>query len=89
MEERRRFLQYFCIKLAERKYLYYSPEGMIFFRSKSQDIELLFNQIPKIQTKNIIDNYKKTFAYLSGKEINTELILKITGFKNFLEKTAK
>lgn len=39
---------------------------MIFFRSKSQDIELLFNQIPKIQTKNIIDNYKKTFAYLSG-----------------------
>lgn len=66
VEERRRFLQYFCIKLAERKYLYYSEEGRLFFRSKSSDIELLFNQLPKTQISNIIENYKRTFAYLSG-----------------------
>jgi hypothetical protein len=41
IEERRKFLSYFCLKLTEMKSIYYSDECKIFFKSKSSDIESL------------------------------------------------
>lgn len=69
--------------------MFYSDEGRIFFRSKSDNIEGLILGLPQLNTSDIVNRYKYVFSYLSGKEINTELVLKINGFKSFLDKTAK
>lgn len=34
----------------------------------------------------LIDRFQNAFTELSGKEINTELVLKISTFKNYLTK---
>lgn len=41
IEDRRQFLQYFCKKLSQLKYMYYSDEGKVFFKSKSENIDSL------------------------------------------------
>ena len=66
VEERRRFLQYFCNKLTEQKQMYYSDEGRVFFKSKSQDVEKLLLQLPLLHTVDIVNRYKYTFQFLNG-----------------------
>lgn len=39
--------------------------------------------------ERIVEKYKKTFSFLSGKEIHTDLILKINSFKNYIDKQCK
>ncbi len=68
VEDRKKFLQYFCDKLAELKYLYYNDESRVFFRSKSTgEIDKILSQINKHKLEEIITKYKSEFSFLSGK----------------------
>lgn len=47
-------------------------------------LNVLQDQSPE----ELIQKYKENFKQLSGKEINTELVLKINSFQNYLKKVA-
>ncbi|EGR33888.1 PX domain protein, partial [Ichthyophthirius multifiliis] len=86
LEDRRKFLQYFMVKLSNLPYLWYSEEIKQFIRNNNnQDFEKIITNMPKQSNDDIINKYKTTFSYLSGKEINGELNMKILTFKNFLK----
>jgi len=66
--------------------LWYSEEVRIFLRSTNPDIERALLSLPRQNHEDLIQKYEQTFKKLSGKEINTELILKITTFSTFLRR---
>lgn len=87
IEERRRLLNSFCKKIGELPYLHYSEEYQIFIRSGGADLEKTFAPMAKISYEDLISKYSNTFSQLSGKELNNETVMKIAGFKVFLQKT--
>lgn len=85
IEERRRGLELFTHALTKMKHLWYSEEWKIFLRSTT-DLEKTLNSLPKQTHDQVIEKYGESFNQLSGKEINTELIVKINSFSQYLKK---
>ncbi|EGR30040.1 PX domain protein [Ichthyophthirius multifiliis] len=86
LEDRRKFLIYFIDKISQLPYIWYSEENYSFIRNASNlDFEKIVEKMKKHTMDDIINKYKTTFSYLSGKEINSELQMKITYFKGFLK----
>ena len=46
------------------------------------------NSIQDQSSEELIQKYQVNFKQLSGKEINTELVLKINSFQNYLKKVS-
>jgi len=55
-------------------------------RAPQEFLEKNFNSLPKDDHFSLIKRYGKSFEQLSGKEINNEVMLKITGFTIYLKK---
>ena len=88
IEERRSLLEKFCLKVAELPHLFYSDEFKLFTRSSNIDLEKALNALPEVNPEELIKKYELNFSQLSGKEINTEIVLKITSFQNYAKKIA-
>lgn len=58
----------------------------IFLRSIKPEIQKDFDNLPKLDHEALIKRYEESFKHLSGKEINTDLIIKINSFHNYLKK---
>lgn len=87
IDDRRKYLEKFCTSLAKLKHLFYSEEFNIFIRSSATEVEKAFNGLPKLTSEELISKYHKNFSFLAGKEINTDLILKLTTFHQYLKKS--
>lgn len=79
-------LETFCYQMAKLTHLYYSDEFKIFLRQPSSDVEKALNCMAEQTAEELIQKYQNNFKQLSGKEINTELVLKINSFQNYLKK---
>lgn len=87
IEERRRALDQFCSQIAKLKHLHYSQEYQVFVRASSgSDIEKALKALPSLSHEALLEKYQKEFSYLSGKEINTDLVVRINTFGQFLKK---
>lgn len=87
IEERRNALDKFCKQAAVLKHLHYSQEYQIFIRASSgADIEKALKTLPSLTNEALLEKYQKEFNYLSGKELNTDLIVRINTFGQFLKK---
>lgn len=86
IEERRKMLESFCFQMAKLTHLYYSEEFKIFLRQPSSDVEKSLTSMVDQTAEELIQKYQNNFKQLSGKEINTELVLKINSFQNYLKK---
>ena len=64
IEERRRFLDLFCKRIAQLPHLFYSEEFEIFKRTASQ--ESVLNALPRETPNDLINKYSKAFADLAG-----------------------
>lgn len=47
---------------------------------------LVLDNLPRLTFDSIIKKYERCFSFLSGKEINTDVIIKISSFANFIRK---
>lgn len=74
------------MKLAQLKHLWYSEEFQIFLRSSNPDIDKAIKNIPTQTNDQLIKKYEDKFNRLSGKDINTTILAKITSFSNFAKK---
>ena len=79
-------LETFCLQLAQLTHLYYSEEFRLFLRQTNIDLEKALNSLPEQTYEELIQKYQVNFKQLSGKEINTELVLKINSFQTYLKK---
>lgn len=87
IEERREALNRFCEQITKLKHLHYSQEFQIFIRASSgADIEKALKSLPSLTTEALLEKYQKEFNYLSGKELNTDLVVRINTFGQFLKK---
>lgn len=75
-------------KLSKLPTLWYSEEVAIFLRASTNDIESALATLPKLTYDYLIKKYEISFSQLSGKEINTDVIIKISQFLNYLKKMA-
>eukprot|EP01016_Furgasonia_blochmanni_P040070 TRINITY_DN5071_c0_g1_i4.p1 TRINITY_DN5071_c0_g1~~TRINITY_DN5071_c0_g1_i4.p1 ORF type:complete len:378 (-),score=137.15 TRINITY_DN5071_c0_g1_i4:353-1486(-) len=87
IEDRRRALETFCLSMAKLTHLYYSDEFKIFLRSNTPDIEKALGALPRQSYDDVINKYSNLFHYLSGKEINADLVVKISSFHGFLRRS--
>jgi len=85
IEERKKFLTKFCEKMGEIEYLQNSEEYQAFLK-KSGDFDKIIAPYTKINYEEIVSKFSIAFSHLSGKELNSETIAKISGFKSFLTK---
>ncbi|CAD8077497.1 unnamed protein product [Paramecium sonneborni] len=85
IDDRMRSLQDWMRIMAQSKYFWYSEEFQLFIKTNG-DIEKALTQVPKLTYDEIINKYQDTFTDLSGREINRELIQKITDFHQFLKR---
>eukprot|EP00828_Plagiopyla_frontata_P035368 TRINITY_DN4642_c0_g1_i2.p1 TRINITY_DN4642_c0_g1~~TRINITY_DN4642_c0_g1_i2.p1 ORF type:complete len:338 (+),score=85.03 TRINITY_DN4642_c0_g1_i2:373-1386(+) len=86
IEKRRVHLEDFCQRIARLPYLYYSEEFQIFARNQGQAVKEQLGALKKMNNVELIDRFQNAFAQLSGLEINTDIVLKISTFKNYLTK---
>jgi hypothetical protein len=86
IEDRRKFLEYFCQKIAEIPYLYYAEEFQIFIRSNSHDIEKALNPLSIVVYEDIINKYGQAFRQLAGKELTSEASARLATFTGYLRK---
>ena len=66
IEERRKFLQTFCQKMAELPHLYYSDEFKLFLKNPNVEIEKAVGALPKQSYEDILQKYQNNFKMLSG-----------------------
>ncbi|CAD8163391.1 unnamed protein product [Paramecium octaurelia] len=85
IDDRMHSLQDWMRIMAQTKYFWYSEEFQLFIKANG-DIEKALTQVPKLTYDEIINKYQETFTDLSGREINRELIQKITDFHLFLKR---
>lgn len=88
IEERRRFLQYFCEKVANIKYLYYSEPFQMLIRGKGGDFEKSLELLPALSTLEKLNLYKDLFGGYS-KENTHDLKAKTNSFYIYLKKSEK
>jgi len=88
IEDRRKFLEYFCQKISEISYLYYSEEFQIFLRSTNNDVEKALAPLQIVVYEEIIAKYSQCFKHLAGRELNSDATLKLATFTGFLKKAA-
>jgi len=86
IEDRRKFLEVFLYKIADVPYLYYGDEFQTFIKSNVQDIEKALNNLPRLTYEAMIERYTVAFSFLSGKELNNDILLKIGSFYSYLKK---
>lgn len=79
-------MEEFLRRLVQKPFLWHSEEVRVFYQSNAQDIEKTLRLLPKQTPLGICTKYKDTFHFLSGKEINPEIITKIQNFLDFLKK---
>mmetsp|Transcript_104958 Transcript_104958/g.146343 ORF Transcript_104958/g.146343 Transcript_104958/m.146343 type:complete len:419 (+) Transcript_104958:108-1364(+) len=87
IEERRKFLHKFCEKMGEIEFLQNSEEYQTFLK-KSGEFDKIMAPYLKVNYEEVVGKYSQVFAHLSGKELNSDTIAKIGGFKTFLSKMA-
>jgi len=72
--------------MANISYLYYSAEFIIFLRSKENDCVKSLEKLPKPNVSEIVERYKRVFSDLNGKDIDSDITIKISGMLGFLKK---
>ena len=94
IEDRRTGLENFCKEITGLKYIYYSAEFQLFLRFTGTELEKSLNTFTKVEVLDLLTKYQHTFSFLSGvnfclfqKEIDTELIVKISNFHEFIQKS--
>ncbi|CAD8189257.1 unnamed protein product [Paramecium octaurelia] len=89
VEDRKRFLQYFLEQVAKLRHIYFSDEFQTFLRTKNTDMEKALQGLPKQSIQEVYEKFKKNFPHLNGREVNSDLILKVSSFSTYLNKTTK
>ncbi len=82
--ERCGMLAEFCKGVAERPHLWYGQEFQIFLGENDVDKKLA--GLPKQNYRELLEKYQKSFEYAIGKDINTEVLVKVVGFSGFINK---
>ena len=78
IEQRKVLLNQFVLNISNQQSLFYSDEFRIFLRASNENFEKSINALPKQSYSDIINKFQFAFPDLAGKEINSELELKIT-----------
>jgi len=79
VKERLLMLNVFCKEICKRPHLYSSKEFQTFLRTP-MPIEKALKALPNEPILEIIQKYHEKFQALSGKEINSDLIMKSATF---------
>lgn len=79
IEERRRYLDSFMNRLTKKSHIWYCEETKILTRGLG-DVEKGLKNLGTMSLDALINKYEDTFKHLSEKEINTEVIVKISTF---------
>lgn len=66
VEDRRKALEDFLMKLAGISFLHYSEEYQLFLRSDKTDIEKVLHKYQTVSYEEITVQYKKVFTHLAG-----------------------
>ena len=68
VDERSKYIEEFCKKLSNLKYLYYSMEFQLFLRGakNNSDLEKLFKGLAEQKYEELIEKYAKIFQNLNG-----------------------
>lgn len=68
VEERSKYIEEFCRKLSNLKYLYFSPEFQLFLRGSknNQDLEKIYKGLGEQKYEELIEKYAKIFYDLNG-----------------------
>ncbi|CAD8079600.1 unnamed protein product [Paramecium sonneborni] len=85
IDDRMHSLQDWMRTISQLRYFWYSEEFQYFIKANG-DIEKALAQVPKLTYEEIINKYQDTFTELSGREINRDIIQKISDFHEFLKK---
>jgi hypothetical protein len=86
IEERRKGLDVFCKAITAISYLHYSEEYQLFIKTTSGDIEKLLLAYSKTIAEELISRYAVFSTTLAGKELNNEVMMRITNFRMLITK---
>lgn len=86
IEDRRKGLDVFCKAITAIPYLHYSDEYQLFIKTNNPDIEKALSVFQKVTAEDIIARYSTSFSDLAGKELNNEVMSKISNFRMLITK---
>jgi len=89
VEDRKRFLDFFCKQVAKANYLYYSDTFQLLIRNKGGDIEKLIAAQPAPNTTSLIQTYRELCPKEMPKERSAEARGKSNTFYGYLKKAEK